>query len=86
LVELYKNLTIAQCMIFVNKKERVNELTAKLREKSFVVSCIHGELDMIEIEQNMKELKTVSSIIPTNLLERVLMSTSQLDCKLRSPQ
>ena len=72
LVELYKNLTIAQCMIFVNKKERVNELTARLREENFVVSCIHGELDMTEREQTMKEFRTGSSrvLITTDLLGR----------------
>lgn len=59
-------------MIFVNKKERVNELTAKLREKNFVVSCIHGELDMTEREQTMKEFRTGSSrvLITTDLLGR----------------
>ena len=59
-------------MIFVNKKERVNELTARLREKNFVVSCIHGELDMTEREQTMKEFRTGSSrvLITTDLLGR----------------
>ena len=42
LIQLYKNMTITQCMVFTNRKERVNELAEKLREQKFVVSSMHG--------------------------------------------
>ena len=72
LVELYKNLEIGQCMIFANKKERVDELATRLRDKNFVVSCIHGDMDMSEREQTMREFRTGSSrvLISTDLLGR----------------
>lgn len=31
LLQLYKNLAIGQCMVFTNRKERVQELADKLR-------------------------------------------------------
>ncbi len=46
LLQLYKNMAIVQCMVFTNRKERVEELAAKLREQKFVVSSIHGEMEM----------------------------------------
>jgi superfamily II DNA/RNA helicase len=42
LLQLYKNIAITQCMVFTNRKERVQELADKLREQKFVVSSIHG--------------------------------------------
>ena len=71
-MELYKNLEIGQCMIFANKKERVDELATRLRDKNFVVSCIHGDMDMSEREQTMREFRTGSSrvLISTDLLGR----------------
>lgn len=47
LVEIYKSVEIGQCMIFANKKERVIELANKLREKNFVVSETHGDMEMV---------------------------------------
>lgn len=46
LIQLYKNMHITQCMVFTNRKDRVEELAAKLREQMFVVSSIHGEMEM----------------------------------------
>jgi superfamily II DNA/RNA helicase len=46
LLQLYKNMAITQCMVFTNRKERVQELADKLKEQKFVVSSIHGEMAM----------------------------------------
>lgn len=50
LADLYETLTINQAIIFCNKKRKVDWLTNKLRQDSFTVSCIHG--DMPQKERN----------------------------------
>lgn len=44
LIQLYKNMVISQCIVFTNRKERVKELSDKLAENKFVVSCISGDM------------------------------------------
>lgn len=72
LLQLYKNMAIVQCMVFTNRKERVEELAAKLREQKFVVSSIHGEMEMQERVNIMKEFRSGSTriLISTDLLGR----------------
>lgn len=53
LVELYKHVEIGQCMIFANKKERVIELATKLRGLGFVVSEMHGDMEMVRDYDNV---------------------------------
>lgn len=53
LVELYKHVEIGQCMIFANKKERVIELASKLRALGFVVSEMHGDMEMVKTFNNL---------------------------------
>lgn len=43
LLELFRNLDITQCIIFCNKKGRVDDLKNKMRENEFTVSALHGE-------------------------------------------
>jgi translation initiation factor 4A len=40
LTELYNNIDIQQCIIYCNKKQRVDELTGKMKEKNFTVSSM----------------------------------------------
>jgi translation initiation factor 4A len=72
LIQLYKNMVIAQCMVFTNRKERVKELADKLTENKFVVSCISGDMEMSERVNVMKEFRSGSSriLISTDLLGR----------------
>ena len=72
LMQLYKNMPITQSMVFTNRKERVNELAEKLREHKFVVSSMHGDMEMQERVNIMKEFRSGSSriLISTDLLGR----------------
>lgn len=72
LVELYNNLDIQQCIIYANKKQRVDELTEKLKAKSFIVSSMHGDMDQTQRDLIMQEFRTGSSrvLITTDLLSR----------------
>lgn len=72
LVQLYKNMTITQCIVFTNRKERVLELKEKLAEHKFVVSSITGDMEMTDRVKVMEDFKSGSSriLIATDLLGR----------------
>jgi len=72
LVELYKNIDIQQCIIYCNKKQRVEELAGKMKEKNFTVSYMHGEMVQDTRDLIMREFRTGSSrvLITTDLLAR----------------
>lgn len=72
LVELYNNIDIQQCIIYCNKKQRVEELTQKMKEKNFTVSHMHGEMAQDARDLIMREFRTGSSrvLITTDLLAR----------------
>lgn len=72
MLQLYKNMAITQCMVFTNRKERVQEIADKLREQKFVVSSMHGDMEMQERVNIMKEFRSGSSriLISTDLLGR----------------
>jgi translation initiation factor 4A len=72
LCDLYKNLSIAQCIIFCNSRKRVVELVEKLNEKNFTVSCIHSGMEPDERVNAMKTFRDGQSrvLISTNLLAR----------------
>ena len=72
LVQLYKKMTITQCIVFTNRKERVMELKERLGEYKFVVSCITGDMEMADRVKVMTDFKDGSSriLIATDLLGR----------------
>lgn len=72
LVELYNNIEITQCIIYSNTKKKVEELAAKLKEKNFTVSSMHGENTQTDRDLIMKEFRTGSTrvLITTDLLCR----------------
>lgn len=47
LLDLYGNLDINQALIYCNTKKRVMELAEMMKEKDFVVSTMHGEMDQL---------------------------------------
>ena len=50
LCDLYDTMTIAQAVIFVNTKKKVDWLTEKMRAASFTVCSVHGDMDHRERE------------------------------------
>ena len=72
LADLYETLTIAQCIIFCNNRERVDWLTAQMQAKDFPVSATHGEMEAKEREQVMREFRSGATrvLITTDLLAR----------------
>jgi translation initiation factor 4A len=72
LLDLYGNLDINQALIYCNTKKRVMELQEMMKEKDFMVSAMHGEMDQIQRDMIMKEFRTGSTrvLITTDLLAR----------------
>jgi len=72
LYDMYATLTVTQAVIFCNTRRIVEPLTKRLREKEFIVSAIHGEMEQSMREVILKEFRSGSSriLIATDLLAR----------------
>lgn len=72
LYEIFGNIEINQCIIYVNTKEKAEKLYKDLTEKDFVVSCIHGSLPQERRNEIMKVFREGASrvLVSTDLLAR----------------
>lgn len=72
LCDLYDTLTITQAVIFCNTKQKVDWLASKLREKSFTVSAMHGDMEQAKREAVMDEFRSGTSrvLITTDVFGR----------------
>jgi len=72
LYEIFANIDVNQCIIYCNTKEKAERLAEQMREKDFVVSCIHGSMPQETRNQVMKEFREGASriLISTDLLAR----------------
>lgn len=57
LCDLYSTLVIAQAVIFVNSKEKAEEVAKGMREQNYTVGCIHGGLSQKDRERATKEFR-----------------------------
>jgi len=72
LCDLYDTLNIAQTVIFVNTKKKVDWLSNELRSKDFTVSCIHGDMSQesrIDVLAKFKE-GAARILIATDIIGR----------------
>jgi ATP-dependent RNA helicase len=72
LCDLYDNLTITQAVIFCNTKQKVDWLAARMKEKNFAVTAIHGDMDQAARDKVMEEFRSGTSrvLIATDLWGR----------------
>eukprot|EP01063_Lacrimia_lanifica_P016744 TRINITY_DN232_c0_g1_i3.p1 TRINITY_DN232_c0_g1~~TRINITY_DN232_c0_g1_i3.p1 ORF type:complete len:406 (+),score=209.57 TRINITY_DN232_c0_g1_i3:63-1280(+) len=72
LMDLYESVSIAQSVIFCNRRAKVDWLAEKMNSKDFTVSSMHAEMRKGDREKVMKTFKTGSSrvLISTDLLAR----------------
>ena len=72
LCDLYDSLTIAQAVIFCNKRAKVEWLTAKMRESHFTVSSLHGDQPQKEREAVVAEFRSGATrvLITTDVFGR----------------
>lgn len=72
LKDLYNTINIAQCIIYINSKNKLIEIFDRLNNDNFPVSCIHGELTSHERKEVMKNFRSGHSriLLSTDLLSR----------------
>mgnify|MGYP001262955606 CR=1 FL=1 len=72
LKDLYNTISISQCIIYFNSKNKLNEIYKSLSEEDFPVSMIHGELSTDERKTTMNEFKSGQTriLLSTDLLSR----------------
>lgn len=72
LKDLYNTISISQCIIYFNSKNKLNEIYKCLTEENFPVSMIHGELSTEERKITMNEFKGGQTriLLSTDLLSR----------------
>lgn len=72
LTDLYETVDIQACIIYVNSRRKVDELSAKMIQDQHTVSRMHGEMAQNERELIMREFRSGSSrvLITTDLLAR----------------
>ena len=72
LTDLYDTINIAQCIIYINSKNKLMDIYNSLMSSNFPVSCIHGELNGEQRKRVMEEFKSGHSriLLSTDLLSR----------------
>ncbi|KAF5375274.1 hypothetical protein D9758_000081 [Tetrapyrgos nigripes] len=72
LCDLYDTISVAQSVIFVNSRRKVDWLMAKMEEREFTVSAMHGEMPQAERSAILKQFHTGATrvLISTDLLAR----------------
>jgi len=72
LLDIYRNMEIAQAVIFCNGVKTVDEVSDMLIKKGHMVSAIYGDKDMTERDTVMNSFRTGATrvLVTTNLLAR----------------
>tara|TARA_Y100000356_G_scaffold36548_1_gene27883 strand:+ start:68 stop:802 length:735 start_codon:yes stop_codon:yes gene_type:complete len=72
LKDIYNTISISQCIIYFNSKNKLNEIYRQLIAEDFPVSMIHGELTTEERKVTMSEFKGGQTriLLSTDLLSR----------------
>ncbi len=72
LTDIYNTINIAQCIIYINSKHRLNEIYQQLNKDNFPVGMIHGNLQTSEREQIMNQFRQgdIRILLSTDLLAR----------------
>ena len=74
LKDLYDTINIAQCIIYINSKNKLMEIHDCLIRDNFPVAYIHGELTSDDRKKVMEEFRSGHSriLLSTDLLSRVI--------------
>ena len=72
LTDIYNTINIAQCIIYINSKNRLNQVYQALLEDNFPVGMIHGNLMTSERETIMNQFRSgeIRILLSTDLLSR----------------
>ena len=75
MVLIFSNMEITQCIIYVNKREKADQLGERMKDKGFVVSTIHGQMKQDQRNQIMKEFRSGK---PPTLFPAVLLTSMEI--------
>lgn len=72
LCDLYSTIAITQCIIYCNSKKRVMQLSQRLMDNDFTVSCMCGDMQQVERNKVMENFRVGDSriLITTDILAR----------------
>jgi len=72
LLDLYQQITVNQCLIYVNKRQKAEWLAKQLATQGFTLEYIHGEMEVAERKKRMDDFRmgSVRVLISTDLLAR----------------
>ena len=72
LTDIYNTINIAQCIIYINSKNRLIDIYRSLNQDSFPVGMIHGSLSTQERNTVMKDFREgkIRILLSTDLLSR----------------
>ena len=72
LTDIYNTINIAQCIIYINSKNRLNQVYQALLDDNFPVGMIHGNLMTSERETIMNQFRSgeIRILLSTDLLSR----------------
>jgi translation initiation factor 4A len=72
LLDLYQHITVNQCLIYVNKRQKAEWLAKQLATQGFTLEYIHGEMEVAERKKRMDDFRmgSVRVLISTDLLAR----------------
>ena len=72
LTDIYNTINIAQCIIYINSKNKLNSVYQTLVEDNFPVGMIHGNLMTNEREKIMNQFRSgeIRILLSTDLLSR----------------
>lgn len=72
LTDIYNTIQIAQCIIYINSKNRLNQIYEQLIKENFPVGMIHGGLMTHERETIMNQFRQgeIRILLSTDLLSR----------------
>jgi translation initiation factor 4A len=72
LKDLYKYISVSQCIIYCNSVKRVTELYEAMRDDEFPVCCIHSKMDKSSRDNAFSEFRTGKSrvMISSNVTAR----------------
>ena len=72
LFEVFGNIDLAQCFIYVNTKEKAEKLSERMTDSGFQVGCIHGKMEQEARNNIMRQFRegAVRILISTDLTGR----------------
>lgn len=72
LIDLFSSFSVTQSIIYCNTRKKVYNLTSRMRDNNFTVSCIYGDMPQIERNKVMESFRSGETrvLITTDILAR----------------